>query len=160
MLTLKRAGFVGEDYPMYYPLDIRDVLLVPEETAHYAITGPDADAEWQSAFPPGGGFVCLGPERRPFGLALYHQMHCLDRIRRGIGKNGYNPHVHHCINYLRQAILCEGDTTIEPGVPNLGDKVVRTTVQRTCRDWTQVYEAAKGACGGRNRGGDEGSKAQ
>ncbi len=147
MEDLPPAGFIGEDYPMYYPLDIRDVLLVPEDTVHYGITGSRADEEWQSLFPKGGGFVCLGPERRKFGLALYHEMHCLDRIRRGISKNDYNQHIHHCINYLRQAILCEADTTMEPAALRLGGQVVTTRVQRMCRDWTQVYEeGAKGAC--------------
>lgn len=133
------AGFLGEDYPSYYPLDIRNVSFVPENTVHYGIAGPDADKEWLSVFPPGQGFVQLGTNGRRFGIALYHQMHCLDIIRRAIGKE-YNRHVHHCFNYLRQSVLCEADSTIEPGVPSLG-KVVKIGVGRTCRDWTQVYDA-------------------
>ena len=137
----RRVGYVGEDYPPYYPLEIRDVTLVPENTVHYGIAGSDADEEWSSVFPPGRGFVRPGRDgSRKFGISLYHQMHCLDRIRRAIGK-GYNQHVHHCFNYLRQSVLCEADDTIEPGVPSLGGKVVKIGVRRTCKDWTQVYEA-------------------
>ncbi|KAI1794462.1 hypothetical protein LXA43DRAFT_1091977 [Ganoderma leucocontextum] len=136
-------SFIGEDYPMYYPLDVRHVFLVPEDTVHYGIAGPDADAEWESIFPPGGGFVPLGQGRRWFGIALYHQMHCLDLIRGAIGGKNYTGHIHHCFNYLREAILCEADTTIEPGVPSLGSDVM--TGQRMCKDWTQVYAVAKEA---------------
>ncbi|KAM5537651.1 hypothetical protein V8D89_008729 [Ganoderma adspersum] len=134
-------SYVGEDYPSYYLVEIRDVTFVPENTVHYGIAGSNADEEWLSVFPPGQGFVQLGQNGRRFGISLYHQMHCLDHIRRAIGK-GHNQHIHHCFNYLRQSVLCEVDATIKPGVPNLGDKVVKIRVRRTCKDWTQVYEAA------------------
>ena len=104
---------------MYYPLDIRHVLLVPEDSVHYGILGPYTDAEWKSIPPPGGEFVQLGHRGRTFAIALYHQMHCLDIIRRAIGDKSYTNHVHHCFNYLREAVLCEADTTIEPGVPGV-----------------------------------------
>ncbi|PIL23329.1 hypothetical protein GSI_14640 [Ganoderma sinense ZZ0214-1] len=131
-------SFVGEDYPMYFPLDIRHVLLVPEDTVHYGIVSPDADAEWESIPPPGKGFVHLGGGRT-FGIALYHQMHCLD-----------TKHVHHCFNYLREAILCEADTAIEPGMPTSSwssdvDGAGMMGSGRTCKDWTQVYMAVKEA---------------
>lgn len=131
---------------MYYPLDIRHVILVPEDTVHYGITGEDADAEWESIPPPGKGFVWLGPGRE-FGIALYHQMHCLDLIRRAIGDRKYTTHVHHCFNYLRQAVLCEADTALEPWVPGLGSEVDGAAISggRTCKDWAQVYAAVKEA---------------
>lgn len=130
---------------MYYPLDIHQVFLVPEDTVHYGIAGSNADIEWESIIPPGRGFVRLGRERRWFGIALYHQVHCLDLIRRAIGNQNYTKHVHHCFNYLREAVLCEADTTIEGQVLSLGSGVGSTTAEKMCNDWTQVYMAAKGA---------------
>ena len=119
-----------------------DVSLTPENTIHYQIFTEDASREWESIFPPGGGFVFLGPEQRPFGLALFHQMHCLARIRRAMNLRQSSEHVHHCFNYIRQAILCEANPTIEPVIPILGRRSVNAEIPRTCHDWTQVYHLA------------------
>ncbi|KAM5537648.1 hypothetical protein V8D89_008726 [Ganoderma adspersum] len=138
----REYSFVGEDYPMHYLLDIRYVLLVPEDSVHYGILGPDADTEWKSIPPPGREFVQLGRQGRTFAIALYHQMHCLDIIRHAIGGKNYTNHVHHCFNYLWEAVLCEADTTIELGVPGLDSDVDRArmmALERICKDWTQVY---------------------
>lgn len=53
------------------------------------------------------------------GLDVMHQMHCLDSLRRLIYPDYYprkgSPrnwelHINHCVDYLRQAITCHGDT--------------------------------------------------
>ena len=142
-------------------MDLADVSLAPENTIHYQIYTEDAPREWASIFPPGGGFVHLGPSRRPFGLALFHQLHCLARIRRAMAERHASEHVHHCFNYLRQAILCEANPTIEPVIPILGRRSVNGEIPRTCRDWTAAYalaaadfNATRVALGGRD-GEDE-----
>ncbi|KAF8514426.1 hypothetical protein BU17DRAFT_68362 [Hysterangium stoloniferum] len=139
---LGKYSFKGEDYPTYYPIDLPPVSLTPENTIHYQIYSIDAASEWASIFPDGGGFVYLGPRKRPFGLALFHQMHCLSRIRLAMAERDSSEHVHHCFNYLRQAILCDANPTIEPVVPILGRRSVNAEVPRVCRDWTRVYELA------------------
>ncbi|KAK9775190.1 putative DUF3328 domain-containing protein [Seiridium cardinale] len=54
------------------------------------------------------------------GLDVFHQLHCLDSLRRAVYPDYYphegSPrtwqlHVDHCVDYLRQAIMCHGDTT-------------------------------------------------
>ncbi|KAK2754681.1 hypothetical protein FQN54_006814 [Arachnomyces sp. PD_36] len=67
-------------------------------------------------------------------LAVHHQLHCLDHIRRSIRPDYYKvdeskfqvsniDHVDHCIDMLRQAIQCHADTTLitfdwgGPGTP-------------------------------------------
>ena len=140
MLTIKfYIAYIGDDYPAYYPLEMPDVWLTPENTIHYQIFTDDAEREWSSIFPEGGGFLRLGPEGRLFGLALFHQLHCLARIRRAMNVRQSSEHVHHCFNYLRQAILCEANPTIEPVIPILGRRSVNAEIPRVCRDWTQVY---------------------
>ena len=105
---------------------------------------PNDSAEWASLFPAGsGGFVRLGPARRPFGFALFHQMHCLVRIRRAMATRHLTGHVHHCFNYLRQAILCEANPAVEPVIPILGRRSVNAEIPHTCRDWSQVYAFAE-----------------
>jgi hypothetical protein len=50
-------------------------------------------------------------------------------------------HADHCLNYLRQTILCAADMTLEPelvlGSGHVGQGVGVTHV---CRDWTKAYD--------------------
>ncbi len=137
------AAYVGDDYPAYYPVDIPDVSLTPENTIHYQIFTEDAAQEWSSIFPQGGGFLRLGADGRLFGLALFHELHCLARIRRAMSMRQSSEHVHHCFNYLRQVIMCEANPTIEPVIPILGRRSVNAEIPRVCHDWTRVYELAE-----------------
>jgi Mycotoxin biosynthesis protein UstYa len=139
---IQLSAFEGDDYPAYYPIDLPPVSLTPENTLHYQIYTTDAAAEWASVFPSGGGFLHLGPDGRPFGLALFHQMHCLTRIWEAMNTRKSNVHVHHCFNYIRQMILCEANPTIEPVIPILGRRSVNAEVPRVCRDWTKLYDLA------------------
>ncbi|KAI0324264.1 hypothetical protein GY45DRAFT_1263178 [Cubamyces sp. BRFM 1775] len=144
--TLDEYSFVGDDYPAYHPLDLTlgAVSLTPENTIHYQIFSEDAAREWASVFPmPNAGFVHVGPEGRPFGIALFHQMHCLARIRRAMSTRTSSEHVHHCFNYLRQTILCEANPTIEPVIPILGRRSVNAEIPRVCRDWTRLWDLAE-----------------
>ncbi|KAH6662291.1 hypothetical protein B0J14DRAFT_307939 [Halenospora varia] len=54
-------------------------------------------------------------------LDVYHSLHCLDTVRRGLDPHYYHPdmklpytyrmHIDHCIDYLRQGITCNSDLT-------------------------------------------------
>lgn len=60
-------------------------------------------------------------------------------------------HVTHCFDYLRQAIMCSGDTTLEEStiVPGLdvGGIPTRNTdgwgMTHLCRDWEIIWEFAR-----------------
>ncbi|CEJ81062.1 hypothetical protein VHEMI01212 [[Torrubiella] hemipterigena] len=54
------------------------------------------------------------------GLDVFHQLHCLDSLRRATYPEFYEHegtpdhwhlHIDHCVDYLRQAIMCHGDTS-------------------------------------------------
>ena len=52
-------------------------------------------------------------------------------------------HVEHCLNYLRQVILCHADTTVEPAHCMESDVGVEPAsngigVVHTCKDWKAV----------------------
>lgn len=157
------VAYIGDDYPAYYPIEIPPASLTPENTIHYQIYTEDAAREWSSIYPKGGGFFRLGPDGRLFGLALFHQMHCLERIRRAMSTRRSSEHVHHCFNYLRQAILCEANPTLEPVIPILGRRSVNAEIPHVCRDWTRVYELAEeqfaGGDAGMRRDGEGGPEA-
>ena len=72
------------------------------------------------------------------GVAMFHQMPCLQKIRDAIVQGDPGHHTRHCLNLLRQAVLCASDTTIDPlttatGTDGLG-------VVHVCRDWQKVFD--------------------
>lgn len=132
-----------------------------EDSRHFSVDSPDAPHEWRSVYPGRNlGFIRLGPQKRFFGLSVYHQMHCIDTLREGLasktmggsghgnthGKRAPHDHAHdtahwaHCLNYLRQTVLCAADLTLEPeieeGSQNVGEGLYVTHV---CRDWSKVH---------------------
>ncbi|KAI0907413.1 hypothetical protein F4823DRAFT_564807 [Ustulina deusta] len=102
---------------------------------------------WDMVFPRGRGFIqhpVLSPV--PHGLTVYHQLHCLDAIRHGywaaIDKvepdhKAEPGHIRHCIDYLRQSIMCNADTNLEPIDGDLGG-VTGFGFSRKCRDIVRI----------------------
>ena len=116
------------------------------DSARYATNGTAADAEWAALIPSGGGIVHMGtgPNMQPFMLSMFHQLHCLRLIRSGLAGDYRAPtqgHFGHCLNYLRQMILCKPDLTLEPGdVLERDFSVERQGSVHVCEDWRQVYD--------------------
>lgn len=108
-------------------------------------------AEEQYHLPPGQQ-TDHGPI---YSVAMFHQMHCLGRIRKtywvlrdGVatgdlsmarlltGREG--SHVHHCLDYLRQSIMCSGDMTLEWPMltgPSAGITVDGWNIPHRCKSW-------------------------
>ena len=93
-------------------------------------------------YPDGYGFVRLGPERRIPCVSMFHQLHCVDKLRRALDNPddpiSTIPHLQHCLNYIRQMILCAADLTLEP--VDIGHEASGVGVTHTCRDWRTVYD--------------------
>lgn len=95
--------------------------------------------QWDLQFPRGGGFVTLGPNKRKFGITMFHQLRCLGYIRQSIAAESADDmqYADHCLNYLRQMTLCHSDITLEPAMDeNLALDTSRT---HTCKDWTALW---------------------
>lgn len=111
-------------------------------TAHFALGGAAAAAEW-AALAPGGGVVFLGAHRQPFGLSMLHQLRCLDLLRAEVlqsrHRDGPTELARHCMNYLKQMILCRGDTFLEPMIHPSQDDGPELNQVYECRDWEAVY---------------------
>ncbi|KAJ7781728.1 hypothetical protein DFH07DRAFT_900915 [Mycena maculata] len=119
--------------------------LVIEDSVYYA---PNETDEWHSQFPSGGGFVRLGPNYRLFGVSMFHQLHCLDKMRTAITMEPPTEwekwHTQHCLNYVRQMLLCAANVRLEPvKVSEEGLKVDGLGVKHVCRDWSSLYELAE-----------------
>ncbi|KAH9941747.1 uncharacterized protein BXZ73DRAFT_41731, partial [Epithele typhae] len=137
--------YVDDDFPAQLPIKLPAVGLVL--TTGEPDFGLLADDDWGTQFPPSDGFTDLGPTNRTFLVSMVHQLHCLDVMRVGFVTNrtGYAHHVAHCLRYLRQAILCMADTTLEPSHPVVmnGEWTYAAggvgSVHR-CRDWMRVRQ--------------------
>jgi Mycotoxin biosynthesis protein UstYa len=106
---------------------------------------------------------------RPAGMAMFHQLHCLAGLRSAIqqlqdGKEiGYDiesdvsdhaGHWPHCLDYLRQVLLCYADGTVETSEEVDGQwRISGYDVPRLCGDSRALYEVT--ACG---EGGCEGGR--
>jgi hypothetical protein len=80
----------------------------------------------------------ISDESYSTGVAMFHQMHCLQVLRNTIVQGTPDHHAQHCRNLLRQTVLCASDTTLDAlnsanGTDGLGSVYV-------CRDWETVYD--------------------
>ncbi|KAI1170943.1 hypothetical protein F4777DRAFT_583382 [Nemania sp. FL0916] len=86
-----------------------------------------------------------------FALSMHHQIHCLGLMKHVFMKSERNEtvtptdyrHMDHCVEYIRQAILCHGDLTLEPVMSGS----TRTSIESDtwgskhyCRDWNVLKE--------------------
>jgi len=117
-----------------------------------------SDKAWLDLFPSQGGFFQhpeLAPTRSTF--AVFHQLHCLDGIRHGYwslldmvveGKqmnetdlpyHASGPHIRHCIDLLRNVLMCQPDLTLEVKNEELGG-VTGFGTEHQCVDWKALVD--------------------
>jgi len=143
-------SYVGNDFPERLPLkklaDLVDYTFL-NTSADYPVHGPDAESKWMSIYPDGFGFVRLGEGRRILCTSMFHQLHCVDKLRRALDNPddpvATIPHLQHCLNYLRQMLICASDVTLEPEGFDPSRDVTEASgvgVTHTCRDSSAIYE--------------------
>ncbi|KAI6093648.1 hypothetical protein F4821DRAFT_221079 [Hypoxylon rubiginosum] len=95
-------------------------------------------------------------------LGVYHQLHCLKQLRKWIYRDYYYRdesqsvlderafHADHCVEYLRQIIMCHGDTTVNPfrwlhddSVLHRSGPTLKEGAQYECVNWDMLSEWAK-----------------
>jgi hypothetical protein len=119
----------------------------------------EVDDAWAGLFPVHGGFFqhpTIAPKRS--AIATFHQLHCLNEIREGVyamedgtvkderstnqaahDHGSYLPHIRHCIDLLRQSLMCQPDLTIELKNDELGG-VTGFGTEHQCVDWQQLLD--------------------
>lgn len=118
-------------------------FITPSDVRHYGIAEPEADDEW-NALTPNNGIIYLGAEKRPFSLSMFHQIRCLDIIRKSIrdrASKSSSELDNHCLNYLRQMLLCSGGTEIDLVSGPEGRQPVYS--MRTCNNWNAIYNKVR-----------------
>ncbi|KAJ6489254.1 hypothetical protein C8R47DRAFT_1015062 [Mycena vitilis] len=116
--------------------------MAMEDTVNYQLNGTTADTQWESMMPKGRGIVYVGPDREAYMLSMFHQLECLNFLRRMYvedHRGALDAIGRHCLNYLRQTVLCRSDLQLEPVVDPDGAHAVDMYGDRTCFDWRQVY---------------------
>ncbi|KAG2749192.1 hypothetical protein P692DRAFT_20832869 [Suillus brevipes Sb2] len=119
------------------------VWMRVDQTAHYRADTDEGGEEFEKLIPRGGHTVRINNtetgESHVYTVTLFHQLKCLGIIRDNYAaKRAPSSITRHCMNYLRQSILCQANIKIEPVVNNLGTAV--RGYETVCRDWTKVYE--------------------
>ncbi|KAL0578643.1 hypothetical protein V5O48_003343 [Marasmius crinis-equi] len=118
-------------------------------TVRYALDGPESDEEFAKLIPPTGHTIHIpsssthSNEPVTHTVTLFHQLKCLDIIRREYG-DAYpsTPELtQHCLTYLHQTIMCRPFIALEvtKNVFATGKK----SREVVCRDWEAVYREAE-----------------
>ena len=135
---------------MHLPLQTAEpVALTLHESVHFPLNTTEALPynEWESLFY--NVYWRYGREHRAFIISFFHQLHCLIGLQRGLmessrssGSHSADRHMQHCLNYLRQTILCTSSDSLERGDFLTRDTMVdRIGESLVCQDWEQVLVA-------------------
>lgn len=79
-----------------------------------------------------------------FCISMFHQLHCIASLKAAFESRSSNHtkehgHLGHCFDYLRQAVMCAGDMTLEPAFDVDGTKGVNGwNVVHQCRDYERM----------------------
>ncbi|KAJ6519390.1 hypothetical protein C8R45DRAFT_1204574 [Mycena sanguinolenta] len=99
-------------------------------------------------------YPILGDNPTTYMLALdvFHELHCLDEIRKAMYPDYYEssfpmatPHMRHCISSLRQSLMCTADisTIVWQWSEKSQAAKERSDILHTCRDFTKIQEWGK-----------------
>ncbi|KAI6128244.1 hypothetical protein EV401DRAFT_1885222 [Pisolithus croceorrhizus] len=119
------ASYIGLDYPIMLDVgDLDPVAMTLHESVWFALEDVDdeaVDKTWGTVFanPPGLERVKLGENDRLLTATYIQQLHCVRELSRAFhrprSKLVSKENQHHCLNYLRQTLLCGAADTLEEG---------------------------------------------
>ncbi|PKK46856.1 hypothetical protein CI102_7864 [Trichoderma harzianum] len=159
--TLRTDAVFGASESSVFKMTYRDIFKDSPVSESESLT------LWDALQPRGGGFIIVSdPEkyglsggfplededdgivREGYGISMFHQIHCLVAIRTAFRtKNFDDDHLNHCFEYLRQSIMCTGDTTLEKVVVD-ENGVFKPDIDgwgtaHECKSWNMLYEFAE-----------------
>ncbi|GJE91774.1 hypothetical protein PsYK624_079250 [Phanerochaete sordida] len=120
----------------------RPVRMVLDTSTRYELNTTVGAEEWAHLMPSGGHLIHLqdGDTTQTYTSALFHQLRCLDILREDYVSRRESPLRKHCLNYIRQSVLCIADNHLEYSKAGLA---VTHYIETVCNDWTTVYAAAE-----------------
>lgn len=141
-----------------------DPRFMPEDPSEFFTD--EVKEEWLSIAPKGLGYLNIPDseefDNMPTPLVGYpedkfvvtssvtHQLHCLYAIAETYAKFATNRtlsyevpwHLGHCVDYIRQGIMCCGDVALEGEQTSFPDGIIGSDgwdATHVCKDYTQVY---------------------
>ncbi|KUJ21341.1 uncharacterized protein LY89DRAFT_778900 [Mollisia scopiformis] len=137
----ERGGPVHEPYSPALEAVFPVIRKFKPELVYQSETSPEVEDAWKVTLGPGNGLVALDadisaklaktnhestesvwePGKHVYGISMFHQLHCLNTIRKSFYREKFYPHVeekkflhhkNHCFDFLRQAIMCHGDVSM------------------------------------------------
>ncbi|KZV81916.1 hypothetical protein EXIGLDRAFT_844187 [Exidia glandulosa HHB12029] len=126
-----------------------DIVIQLENSVHYPVDGAFADEGWASLV-PGNGTVRVNGT--PYLLGVFHELRCLDLLRRQLRDTATVPfnvsspagrRARHCMQYLRQMVLCRANTRLELVTGLYEEHNVIWEQDYVCRDRRGLYAAVK-----------------
>ncbi|PPR06248.1 hypothetical protein CVT24_000920 [Panaeolus cyanescens] len=139
-------SYVGNDYPEEWPIERKMVAMQFDNPKHFALETEDGAAEW-AAISPGHGVVHLGPHKQPYTVGMMHQLKCLDIIRQDMVRDHSTSEPsemgRHCLNYMRQMIMCRGDLELESFQFASHKNPINWRGVYECKDWEALFNAVK-----------------
>ncbi|SMY28685.1 unnamed protein product [Zymoseptoria tritici ST99CH_1A5] len=97
----------------------------------------------------------------PVNIQMNHQLHCVNFLRQGLyfnhqyyrdshhmtwnttNEKALQIHLNHCVDSLRQHIMCNADARVLPYLTSTKGKFEDFTLPRKCRNWEDVRDFAK-----------------
>ncbi|KAH9926393.1 uncharacterized protein B0H18DRAFT_933049 [Fomitopsis serialis] len=113
-------------------------------SVHYSLLDSQSSEEWLWISTVGDGDLRLGPMHRVFGVGMTHQQHCMQYLFDALvahhpAHGMHAEHPEHCLNHIRQYVLCDADITLEPATVlarNWTEE--RWTGEYRCVDWEMM----------------------
>ncbi|KAK0441336.1 hypothetical protein EV421DRAFT_2083128 [Armillaria borealis] len=135
--------YTGNSIPLLHPMtgNLPLVSLTLQESTHFAWDSPDNTTldEFNSLFRyPSLSY--LGPNHRMTILSWFHNIHCIAQIRAALINHDDEiatpEHFSHCLQYLRQTLLCGASDMLEKGdFMERSFTVDRVGSDLVCYDW-------------------------
>ncbi|KAF8155879.1 hypothetical protein B0H34DRAFT_675989 [Crassisporium funariophilum] len=151
----QKYSYIGDDFPFYHPsVPMKPTTMTLQESTRYGynITDHDGVNSWYTLIDQPGGYgrAHLGLQKRSFLFTFYHQLHCVAQFSRALhnrnDKIATPYHVNHCIQYLRQTLLCTATDTLEEGdFLERNFATDRVGPEVSCQNWESIFgEVSKG----------------
>lgn len=131
----------GHTLPWFIPELEHVAMRIIPWSAYYEL---ESEA-WQRQLPTGGHVVHLANLDGTVGthtVAVFHQLRCCDILRQAYldeGSHRTSPLASHCMNYIRQTLLCHMDMRNE----EQGSHPTNNGADTLCYDWEAIYEEAE-----------------
>ncbi|KAF9000124.1 hypothetical protein BDQ17DRAFT_1400596 [Cyathus striatus] len=149
-MSFQKIGYYKAPYGKSWDIGLENVYMHMENSQRFTFDSHNGNLEWNSTLPSGEGLLHFGPDyKQVYSVSMFHQLRCLNIVRQSMvafrnseGQDKPNRLTHHCMNYLRQMILCRSYTRLESARNPYGPGIAVWDITHTCKDWSAAYAAA------------------